>query len=125
MKFNWTKKLLGGLCLSSVAFVFQACYGTPQDFEQDLQIEGTVVDKSTGSPILGIKVQLGGTLQYTYTDSLGRFYMYQYNNHSDIVLQFSDVDSLENGHFIPLDTTIQYSSPYINIPIALEPKWDL
>ncbi|MBP1672337.1 MAG: putative lipoprotein [Bacteroidetes bacterium] len=114
--------LLQTFSLSAVLFVFQACYGTPQDFEQDLQIEGTVVDRSNGLPIFGIKVQLGGTLQYTYTDSLGRFYMYQYNNHSDIVLQFSDVDSLENGHFLPLDTSIQYSSPYMNIPVALDPK---
>jgi hypothetical protein len=122
MKSKLLRFFLKSVSLTAVLFVFQACYGTPQDFEQDIQIEGTVVDKSSGLPILGIKVQLGGTLQYTYTDSLGRFYMYQYNNYSDFVLQFSDIDSLENGHFLSLDTTITYSSPYMNIPIALDPK---
>jgi hypothetical protein len=114
--------LLKWFSLTAVLFVFQACYGTPQDFEQDLQIEGTVVDKTSGLPVLGIKVQLGGSLQYTYTDSLGRFYMYKYNNYSDFVLQFSDIDSLSNGEYMPLDTTITYVSPYMNIPITLEPK---
>jgi hypothetical protein len=122
MKSKLLRFFLKSVSLTAVLFVFQACYGTPQDFEQDLQIEGTVVDKSSGLPILGIKVQLGGTLQYTYTDSLGRFYMFKYNNYSDFNLQFSDIDSLGNGHFLPLDTTITYSSPYMNIPIALDPK---
>lgn len=40
MKRDWKRKIIGGLCLTSVAFVFQACYGTPQDFGNDLLIEG-------------------------------------------------------------------------------------
>ena len=40
MKRDWKRKIIGGLFLTSVAFVFQACYGTPQDFGNDLLIEG-------------------------------------------------------------------------------------
>ena len=43
MKSNWKKNLFKGLCLTSVAFVFQACYGTPQDLGYDLLIEGKVM----------------------------------------------------------------------------------
>ena len=51
MKRDLKRKLIGGLCLTSIAFVFQACYGTPQDFGSDLLIEGEVKAKSTGLPI--------------------------------------------------------------------------
>ena len=114
--------LLKSFSLTAVLFVFQACYGTPQDFEQDLQIEGTITDKVTGNPIQGIKVQIGGTIQYTLTDESGRFYMYRYNNHSNFQLQCSDVDSLENGNYYAYDTSVVYTAPYMNIDIALEPK---
>jgi len=114
--------LLKSFSLTAVLFVFQACYGTPQDFEQDLQIEGTITDKVTGNPIQGIKVQIGGTIQYTLTDESGRFYMYRYNNHSNFQLQCSDVDSLENGIYNSYDTTVVYTSSYMNIDIALEPR---
>jgi hypothetical protein len=55
MKRDWKRKIIGGLCLTSIAFVFQACYGTPQDFGEDLLIEGQVKSKTTGLPIKGIK----------------------------------------------------------------------
>ena len=53
MKRDWKRKIIGGLCLTSVAFVFQACYGTPQDFGNDLLIEGQVTSKISGLPIKG------------------------------------------------------------------------
>lgn len=30
---NWVRILLGGFSMTSALFVFQACYGSPQDFE--------------------------------------------------------------------------------------------
>ena len=52
MKTNWIKKLIGGLSLTSTMFIFQACYGTPQDFGMDVLIEGQVKSKTSGLPIL-------------------------------------------------------------------------
>lgn len=40
MKRNWRKKLVGGLCLTSAVFIFQACCGTPQAMGTDLLLEG-------------------------------------------------------------------------------------
>lgn len=76
MKKNWKRKIIGGLCLSSAAFVFQACYGMPQDFGNDLLIEGIVKSKKTGLPVDGIKVSISNQMQYTATNSDGRFGFY-------------------------------------------------
>jgi len=41
MKRNWIRNVIGGLGFGSVLFVFQACYGTPQDFgDLDLKCKG-------------------------------------------------------------------------------------
>ena len=55
MKRNWVRRIIGGISFTSALFVFQACYGTPQDFGFDLFIEGQVKSASTGLPVKGIK----------------------------------------------------------------------
>ena len=76
MKRDWKRKIIGGLCLTSIAFVFQSCYGTPQDFGDDLLIEGQVKSKTSGLPIKGIKVSIADKIQYTNTDENGKFSFY-------------------------------------------------
>lgn len=109
MKSNWKRNILGGLCLTSVAFVFQACYGTPQDFGNDLFVEGKVVAKNTGLPIQGIKVSVldGNNVlpQYIFTDENGNFSFYTYKLESNKI-RFEDIDSVENGAFALKDTVI-------------------
>jgi hypothetical protein len=41
MKRNLLRRVLGSLSLTTAAFIFQACYGTPQDFGLDVYISGT------------------------------------------------------------------------------------
>lgn len=119
MKKGWKGFLLKGFCLTSVAFVFQACYGTPQDFGSDVYIEGQVNSKSTGLPIKGIKVSVINSPQYTYTDTKGKFSFYTEkldNTH----IRFEDIDSVENGHYINKDTLLTNIDKEIFLQIELE-----
>lgn len=128
MKRDWKRKIIGGLCLTSIAFVFQACYGTPQDFGNDLLIEGQVKSKKTGLPIKGIKVNIAERVQYTNTDEDGKFSFYiervQYPK-----IKFTDIDSTENIFFLNKDTIVTIKDsvlmskqPKVYLNIELENK---
>ncbi len=128
MKRDWKRKIIGGLCLTSIAFVFQACYGTPQDFGNDLLIEGQVKSKTSGLPIKGIKVSIADKIQYTNTDENGKFSFYierlQYAK-----IQFTDIDSTQNTLFSNKDTLVTINDsvlmskqPKVYLNIELENK---
>ncbi len=121
MKKNWIRKVVGGLSLTSAMFVFQACYGTPQGFEPDLLIEGQVKSKTSGLPINGIKVSVAENMQYEMTDQEGKFSFYT-QLLENLTLQFQDIDSLENGHYITKDTVLTVLSEKVYLDIALEEK---
>lgn len=118
---NLIHKILGGISLTSVLFVFQACYGTPQDMEQDNQFEGVVKSKVTGNVIRGIKVSTNFEGRQVYTNENGEFSIFlpladQYK------LTFSDVDSSQNGAFTSFDTVIKDVPGYVHLDILLQPK---
>jgi len=114
MKKDWKRKIIGGLCLTSIAFVFQACYGTPQDIGQDLLIEGKVTSKTTGLPIKGIKVSFDQRVQYANTDENGKFSLYiDIVQHANI--KFTDVDSTKNIWFSNKDTLITISDSVLEL----------
>lgn len=121
MKQNMIRRIIGGLSFSSALFVFQACYGTPQDFGQDVFIEGLVKSKLSGSPIQGIKVSVADNIQYEVTDEEGRFSFY-----TEIIdglrLQFQDIDSSQNGQYMNKDTVLTAANESIYLDIALEEK---
>lgn len=125
MKKNWRKNIFRGLCLTSVAFVFQACYGTGPDNGYDLYVKGQVVSKNTGLPIKGIRVSTGESrTQYEFTDEEGQFSFYT-PTHPSIQLNFEDVDSIENGFYLPKDTLITTDNKKrISVKIELEEKSD-
>ena len=101
MNRNWIRKVIGGLSLTSAMFVFQACYGTPQDFGLDLLVEGHVKSKISGFPIKGIKVSVSDNLQYDYTNDEGRFSFYTEKTDTLSIL-FEDIDSTQNGTYLNL-----------------------
>jgi len=122
MTFRWRKikrKVLGFVSFSAALFIFQACYGAPQDTQADVVIEGTVKSDTTGQNIAGIKVTATESGQYVITDSSGTFHFYlpQLNNYT---LHFEDNDSTENGAFNTFDTTI-LGIPAAPIEINLTP----
>ncbi|WP_346854776.1 radical SAM-associated putative lipoprotein [uncultured Draconibacterium sp.] len=119
MKNNWVRKIIGGLSFTSAMFIFQACYGTPQDFGQDLFVEGLVQSKATGQPIKGIKVSVTSSMQYEYTDAEGKFSFYTTQN-DNLKFVFEDVDSTENGTFAKSDTVVTDIEQNVYLRIELE-----
>jgi putative lipoprotein (rSAM/lipoprotein system) len=113
---NW----LAGLSLTTAFFIFQACYGPPQDFGLDVLIEGKVVSEESGEPVPGIQIQSSGeSLQYTQTDDKGQFSFYVAKD-SVYRLNFTDTDEAENGRFASEDTTVQDTGDSLFMEIKLQ-----
>lgn len=118
MKNSWIRKILAGLSFTSVLFVFQACYGTPQDFGLDLLVEGQVKAENTGLPLPNIKVSVKNNSQYAYTNQNGEFSFYT-ERIEGIELNFADSDSLQNGLYAPKDTLLNNVSEKVYVSISL------
>lgn len=118
---NWRRKLLCGLSLTSALFIFQACYGTPQDMGLDVFIEGQVKSKKTGLPVKGIKVSVTDKLQFEYTNADGKFSLYTETANS-YKLKFEDIDSNLNGLFEVKDTLLASIDKSVYLRIALVEK---
>lgn len=121
MKRNWIRTIIGGLSFTSAMFIFQACYGTPQDFGYDLLVEGQVKSKTSGLPIKGIKVSVENNMQYEITNEEGKFSFYTELLES-ITLQIQDVDSTQNGLYSDKDTVLTELSEKVYLDIILEEK---
>jgi hypothetical protein len=141
------RRIFGGISLTAVAFVFQACYGPGPDPFYDVKMTGRVVSKTTNKPIEGIKVAVNYYLRnncgYGYTNGNGEFNFYAsvpneyYYDHGfsidstrfyrytqdSVYVHFLDVDGIENGEFA--DTIIIINPAYkdeVRINVALEEK---
>lgn len=121
MKKKWIRKVIGGLSLTSALFVFQACYGTPQDLYFDVLIEGQVNAKSSGLPIKGIQVLVADNMQYQITDEEGKFSFYT-QRIEPLTLQFADIDSVQNGLFNQKDTVLTNFAEEFYLDILLDEK---
>jgi putative lipoprotein (rSAM/lipoprotein system) len=113
-------KLLG---ITSVCFLFEACYGTPQgDFNPltKLNFTGKVNSISTNLPIDGIEVTLTEQVnthntEKGFSDSSGVFSVkMNASNNYNYKLSFRDIDSSVNGEFYPKDTIIDVNMDDIN-----------
>lgn len=102
IKHKWLRNIGMGLSLTTIAFVFQACYGPPRDYKRDVLIEGKIVTKD-GTPIEGIKISSDSTIQYAKTDANGEFYMYiPIADKYKLIVE----DDNENSKFIGKDTVL-------------------
>ena len=119
MKNYWFRKLLGGMSLTSALFIFQACYGTPQDIEPDVNLEGKVVSRATGLPIPGIKVTLDRINLTDTTNQNGEFSIFtRFDNSYKLI--FEDVDSTLNGAYQSRDTIISGDNDYAFVNVLLD-----
>lgn len=121
MGSKWIRRMVRGVSLTSALFVFQACYGTPQDLGFDLLIEGQVKSKTTGLPIPGIKVTIKDIGQWEFTDEEGRFGIYTLLTDA-VTVQFQDVDSIENGNFNYQDTLLTTDREHVLLTVELTEK---
>jgi hypothetical protein len=120
MKRNWIRKIIGGLSFTTALFVFQACYGTPQDLRNDLLLEGLVKSKTSGAPIKGIKVSVPDYMQFQLTDENGSFSFYT-GTKENLKVQFEDIDLALNGSFAQKDTIINPVSQKVFMNISMSP----
>ena len=121
MKSKWLRNLIGGLSFTSALFIFQACYGTPQDLQNDLFLSGRVTAGKTGLPIKGIKVSVAENNRYEFTDSEGRFSFYT-EILDKLTMLFEDTDSDVNGNFLNKDTVINKPSGQIFLEVKMLEK---
>jgi hypothetical protein len=121
MKRNWIRNIIRGLSFTSVLFVFQACYGSPQDMGDDVLIEGLVTSKTSGIGIKGIKVSVPDNTQYEFTDADGKFAFYTLMI-GNLKILFEDVDSTQNGVFLNADTVLTNVAERITLNITLDEK---
>ena len=121
MKKNWIRKIIGGLSFTSALFIFQACYGAPQDYGHDLLIEGQVKSETSGLPIEGIEVSVVEGMQYEITDENGNFSFYV-EALEDIKLRFKDVDESANNSYSTKDTVLTNTveQAFLNISLKEE-----
>lgn len=121
MKRHWRRGIIGGLGFSSALFIFQACYGMPQDFHSEIRFSGLVKSKKTGTPIKGIHVSIKELGMDDITNDEGEFMLF-----TELIdratLQFEDADSSENGVFIRKDTLIIEPAEELYLEIELEEK---
>jgi putative lipoprotein (rSAM/lipoprotein system) len=112
------RKIYTGLGLTTVALVFQACYGTPQAMGLDVLIRGTV-KSTTNEPIEGIKVSVKDAPQHELTDSAGTFQIYV-SREDSYTIQFDDIDGVKNGSYQSKEMRVSSSKNEIDVDIALD-----
>lgn len=100
------RTIFGVFSLSGIMFAFQACYGTPKDFGQDILIKGKVTSAANKASISGIKVLINQSGQYDQSGSDGTFAIYC-ERMTEYKLIFSDTDGAQNGQYQVCDTTVQ------------------
>lgn len=115
------RAIYGTLSFSTALFVFQACYGTPEDFGMDVTIKGYVKSKVTNQAIPGIKVSLENHPQYEITNNEGMFMFYA-SMDSSYKVKFEDIDSTQNGIFLSKDTIVNIIDRSTFIEVALDAK---
>ncbi|MDR2797814.1 MAG: carboxypeptidase-like regulatory domain-containing protein [Treponema sp.] len=108
------RKFYTGLGLTSVALVFQACYGTPQTMGLDTLIRGVVKSKTTNDPIKGIKVSVNDMYQYELTDSSGKFLIYV-PREENCTIRLEDIDGEENGLYASKEIPVLISKDKIDL----------
>lgn len=113
--------LFGSLSFASALFIFQACYGMPQDMMDDVFISGRVISQSTGLPVEGIKVEDDGSGHNDITDSTGSFAFYTYRANS-LNLSIEDTDPDSFGDYIRKDTVLVNPEREVILNIALEER---
>lgn len=119
MKRNWQRGIIGGLSFTSALFIFQACYGMPQDFYPEIRFSGLVKSKTTGQPIKGIQVSIKELNWIDYTNDEGEFLMFT-EKIDQATLRFEDVDSTEHGSYASKDTLLMEPAEETFLEIELE-----
>ena len=124
--YKWFRELMKASALTTVMFIMQACYGTPKDLDDivEIHISGYVTDKVTGRPLEGVKLRAyhsdgyDGCNDFDNTDENGYFNLLQWGNiHriSSLALEVRD----NGGNYQPFDTLVYSDSDLTDLKIKL------
>lgn len=120
-KFSLIKrKFFTILSFSTALFIFQACYGTPQDMKDDVSIRGVILSAETGHPIPGVRVELQNTRQYLFSDEHGEFELYT-SPQQQYHLALADEDGSDHGFFSGETRIIDNSMAADFLELKMEP----
>ena len=120
--YKWVRGLLAASAFTSVMFIMQACYGTPnyqgkESFSYEVKMSGIVTDSASAQPLSGINVSADISDEVAVSDENGQFclsFMVYSDDDSGFNLNFSD--SLDR--YVPLDTLIVSDYSDINVSLA-------
>ena len=120
--YKWVRGLLAASAFTSVMFIMQACYGTPnyrneESFSYEVKMSGIVTDSASAQPLSGINVSTDISEEVAVSDENGQFclsFMVYSDDDSGFILNFSD--SLDR--YAPLDTLIVSDFSDINVALA-------
>ena len=120
--YKWVRGLLAASAFTSVMFIMQACYGTPnyrneESFSYEVKMSGMVTDSASAQPLSGINVSTDISEEVAVSDENGQFclsFMVYSDDDEGFKLNFSD--SLDR--YAPLDTLIVSDFSDINISLA-------
>ena len=118
---KWLHNILKGISLTGALFVFQACYGSPQEpmwDMQDAEMSFSVVSHVTGEPLEGIQVsQDNRALGKTDADGKCKVQFSYRTNYRGPYLRFEDGNEL----YAVKDTVLD-DLRYREIIIKMDPK---
>ena len=111
--YKWLRGLLKASALTTVMFIMQACYGTPKDLDDIVEINlcGYVTDKVTGQPLQGVQLHVfhadgwSGCHDFGNSDENGYFEMRQWGNIHRVSQLTIEVEDNE-GNYQPFDTLV-------------------
>ena len=121
MKRKQIRAIVGGVSFTTALFVFQACYGMPQDMQDDIFLEGKVISRTNGLPVKGIKVESDINEHFGITDSQGEFSFYTPWAPS-LRLTIEDTDPGSDGDYLSKDTVLVDPNHQVFLNIAIEEK---
>ena len=99
------KRLLGIFGAAGFLMIFQACYGTPQNY---MEINGKIKDNETGIGIEGIQIKVKSDSQEMriLSDSNGNFTTLIKTTGYNLDFKIHDIDGELNGLYEDKDTSI-------------------
>ncbi len=108
LKSNLLKRLLGIFGAASFLMIFQACYGTPQNY---LEINGKITDNETETGIEGIQIKVKSDSQEVtvISGSNGDFTTLIKTTGYNLDFKIQDIDGELNGLYADKDTSIDFN----------------
>ena len=112
--------------LTTVMFIMQACYGTPKDMDDivEIHINGYVTDKANGQPLKGVQLHVfhadgwSGVHDFAKSDENGYFEMRQWGNIHRVSQLTIEVEDRE-GDYQPFDTLVFSDTDLTGLRIKL------